>query len=82
MKLRWPIVGFRRRVSTPVLQLLAAAGVMLGGAWLISLWMVGLVLMVAGLGLGVDALLRDSGAARKPRPHTHEDVLERYRRAR
>jgi hypothetical protein len=81
MKLRRPIIGFRRRVSTPVLQLLAAAGVILGGAWLISLWMVGIVLMLAGLGLGVDALLRDSGGSSLQRPHTHEDVLERYRRA-
>jgi hypothetical protein len=52
------------------------------GAWLIAAWMVGVVLMVAGLLLGVDALLRDSTAAPGRRASTHEDIMERYRRAR
>ena len=55
---------------------------MVGGAWLISLWMVGIVLMLTGLGLGADAVLRDTGDSPQQRLHTHEDVLDRYRRAR
>ena len=69
-------------LRTPTAQILAAGLVMVGGAYLIALWMVGIVLMLAGLGLGADALLRDNSvSSRKPLP-THEDVLDRYRRAR
>jgi len=62
-------------------QLAAGVAVMVGGAWLISLWMVGIVLMLTGLGLGADAVLRDTGDGPQQRLHSHEDVLDRYRRA-
>ena len=70
-----------RKLRSPIIQLVVAGAVMVGGAWLISLWMVGIVLMLLGLGLGADAVLRDDGNATTQR-HTHEDILERYRRAR
>jgi hypothetical protein len=80
---RLPQVFRLRKLRTPTAQLFAAAGVMVGGAWLIGMWLVGVVLIVAGLGLGVDALLRnDPGASRRSVQDAHEDVLERYRRAR
>jgi 4-hydroxybenzoate polyprenyltransferase len=51
MRLVPPPQGSVRACDTTA-QLLAAAAVMVGGAWLISLWMVGVVLMVAGLDWG------------------------------
>lgn len=78
------IIPFRRRKLRlpPVGQLVLATLGMVAGAWLIAAWMVGVVLMV-GFGLiGLDALLRDNAAApRKPLP-THQDILERWQRAR
>jgi hypothetical protein len=76
----------KKALRSPSAQLLTAAGVMVGGAALIGLWMVGIVLMVAGAGWGVDALLRndntDTSATRRTVQDAHEDVLERYRQAR
>lgn len=56
---------------------------MVGGAALVGAWCVGLLLIVGSLLVAGDALLRESPAetARAVRS-THEDVLERYRRAR
>jgi len=72
-----------RKLRTPTVQIFFAGLVMVGGAWLISLWMVGVVLMLAGLGLGADALLRtDDTAGSRSVETKHEDILERYRRAR
>jgi hypothetical protein len=71
----------RLKLRTPVTQILLAGVVMVGGAYLVALWMVGIVLMVTGALLGVDALLRDTAAPRKTVASTHEDILERYRRA-
>ena len=72
-----------RKLRTPTAQILAAAAVMCFGAWLIAWWMVGIVLMLAGLGLGADALLRtDDTATRRSVQTAHEDILEKYRRAR
>ena len=70
-----------RKLRTPTAQLLGAIGMAVFGAWLIAGWMVGVVLIVAAVGLGADAVLRDDGNTTTQR-HTHEDVLERYRRAR
>ncbi len=66
------------------MQLLTAILLMVVGAWLVAWWMVGVTLMVGGLLFGADAVLRDDGgaAARKSTADAHEDVLERYRRAR
>ena len=79
--LRFPRRRFRW-LRSPIVQLAVGVAVMVGGAWLISLWMVGIVLMLTGLGLGADAVLRDTGDSPQQRLHTHEDVLDRYRRAR
>lgn len=79
--LRFPRRRFRW-LRSPIVQLAAGVVVMVGGAWLISLWMVGIVLMLTGLGLGADAVLRDTGDSPQQRLHSHEDVLDRYRRAR
>ena len=78
--MRRPHLPLRRLVSPPV-QVVAAGAVMVGGAALIALWMVGVMLIVAGLLLALDALLRETPAAPE-QVHGHEDVLERYRRAR
>jgi hypothetical protein len=63
--------------------LLLAVGGMLGGAALIGGWCVGLMLIVGSAAVGVDALLRDTDTAVGRRvSSTHEDVIERFRRAR
>jgi hypothetical protein len=54
---------------------------MVGGAALIGAWMVGVVLIVGGLLIAGDAFLRDI-PAKNPTIIAHDDVLERYRRAR
>jgi ABC-type transport system involved in cytochrome bd biosynthesis fused ATPase/permease subunit len=73
-------------MTRPVVQLAVAAAVMLGGAWLIAWWAVGVVLVVIGVLLGVDAVLRDDGNEladrRLSKQQLSDDVLERYRRAR
>jgi len=62
---------------------LAAVGVMLFGGSLIGAWCVGVLLIVGGLLVGLDALLRDSGTATGRKvTSSHEDVLERWRQAR
>lgn len=56
---------------------------MLGGGALIGAWCVGLLLIVGSLLVAGDALLRDSASETQARlSSTHEDVLERWRRAR
>jgi len=75
--------GSRRRARTPQAQLFAAVGGMLGGGALIGAWCVGLLLIVGSLLVAVDALLRDSDSETQARvASSHEDVLERWRRAR
>jgi hypothetical protein len=72
-----------RKLRTPTAQIVAAGVVMVGGAYLIAWWMVGIVLMLAGLMLGVDALLRtDDNTARRSLQSAHENILEQYRQAR
>jgi hypothetical protein len=72
----------KHALTSPSVQLVCAVGVMVGGAWLIALWMVGAVLMAAGVLFAADAVFRDNGKPARPQLRTHEDVLERYRRAR
>jgi hypothetical protein len=56
---------------------------MLGGAALIGGWCVGLMLIVGSLLVGADALLRDTDTpAGRRLSATHEDVIERWKRAR
>jgi hypothetical protein len=72
-----------RALRSPVTQLVVAGCLLLGGAWLIGLWAVGVVVVVFGLLLAADALLRDGGAHLKRGETTaHENVLERWRQAR
>jgi hypothetical protein len=72
---------FRRVLRAPQFQLVVAVAGMAGGAWLIAVWVVGVVIMAGCLLLGLDALLRDTGVSRRDVAPV-EDVLERYRRAR
>ena len=69
----------RRLLRAPQTQLLSAIGGMVGGAWLIAPWMVGIVLMLGSAAWGADALLRPSQPRRTR--SGHEEVLERWRRA-
>jgi len=71
----------RRLLRAPQTQLLSAIGGMVGGAWLIAPWMVGAVLMLGSAAWGLDALLRPAQGRRSGVPSTHEEVLERWRRA-
>jgi uncharacterized membrane protein len=64
------------------LQLAAAAGAIFGGAWLIGLWAVGVVLVIAGLAAVADVLLRNSDRwDARQLGESHAEVLERWRRA-
>lgn len=74
-----------RRGWTAAVELVAAFAVMVAGAWLIALWAVGVVVVVAGAGLAADAVLRDTSPPADvlaARQGAVEDVLERYRQAR
>jgi hypothetical protein len=67
-------------MTRPIVELAAAVMAMLFGAWLIGWWAVGIVLIVLGAVVAVDAVLRDDD---RPSKHQlHDEVLERYRRAR
>jgi hypothetical protein len=72
-----------KAATSPIAQLVYAAALAVGGAWLIALWAVGLVLILfAGL-LGVDAVLRDGRPANKAdeMKTRHEEILDRWREA-
>jgi fatty acid desaturase len=67
-------------MTRPAVELAAAVVAMLFGAWLIGWWAVGIVLILLGALVAVDAVLRDDD---RPSKHQlHDEVLERYRRAR
>lgn len=68
-------------MTRPVVELAAAVAVMLGGAWLIGWWAVGVVLIVVGALVSVDAVLRDE-VDRQSKHQGSNEVLERWRRAR
>jgi len=68
-------------VTRPVVELAAAVVVMLGGAWLIGWWAVGVVLIAVGALVAVDAVLRDD-VRRTSKNLPSNEVLERWRRAR
>ena len=68
-------------MTRPVVELAAAVVVMLGGAWLIGWWAVGIVLIVVGGLIAVDAVLRDD-VRRVSLNQPSNEVLERWRRAR
>ena len=62
-------------------QLAAGVMLMLAGAWLIGWWAVGVVLVLAGVLVVVDAVLKNDGEPDSKRI-LHDEVLERWRRAR
>ena len=68
-------------MTKPVVELAFATAVMLGGAWLIGWWAVGIVLIVIGAAIAVDAVLRDDIRRVRTNQPSNE-VLERWRRAR
>jgi hypothetical protein len=75
--------GWVKAASSPIAQLAYAAGLAVGGAWLIALWAVGLVIILFAALLGVDAVLRD-GRPAKPADEMrtrHEEILDRWREA-
>lgn len=72
----------RRRLAHPVVELVVAASAMVGGAWLVGVWLVGLVLIVIGVALAADAVLRPFDQPDRRELSPHEDLLERYRRSR
>lgn len=55
----------------------------MGGAWLIAMWAVGLVLIVFAVMVGADAVLRERApASRTDEMRTrHEEILDRWREA-
>ena len=55
--------------------------IMAGGAYLVAVWMVGVVLMVGGFLFGLDALLREDTSRPQPQLSSHEQILDRYKRA-
>ena len=64
-----------------LLLALSLAGA-LGGAWLVGMWAVGLVLLAYSVGLGVFAVLRDiPEPVAKAQMTTLEAVLDRARRS-
>lgn len=65
-----------------VLQLVAGAAAMLGGAWLVGWWAVGLVLILFGALVIGDAVLKEDERLPEMKRQLHNDVLEQWRRAR
>ena len=64
-----------------ILQLVAGVIAMLFGAWLIGWWAVGLVLILFGVLIIGDAILKEDRGPQMKRVF-HDEVLERWRRAR
>ena len=70
----------RRRRPSPSVRLGLAGLVAVGGAWLIGLWAVGVVLMVEAAFFVL--LVWDDGRAAVSRSSQHDQVLDRWRQAR
>jgi hypothetical protein len=64
-----------------ILQLAVGVIAMLAGAWLIGWWAVGCVLILFGVLVILDAVLKDDRGPEMKRVF-HDEVLERWRRAR
>ena len=62
-------------------QLAVGVALMLAGAWLIGWWAVGVVLVLFGVLIIADAVLKEDGESDSKRVF-HDEVLERWRRAR
>ena len=65
--------------SSPRVQIVAGTAVMVGGAWLIALWTVGVVLILGGLLFCLDALFRDAAGGRDE--FDVSSALERWRQS-
>jgi len=63
-----------------IAQLAVGVIAILAGAWLIGWWAVGVVLVLFGVLIIADALLKDDDPDVKHQ--LHDEVLERWRRAR
>ena len=73
----------RRTLTSPYMQLLVAFAAAVGGAWLIAMWAVGLVIIVCAMLVAADAVLRDDRAEKKAEPETrHEEIMDQWRKAR
>ena len=71
----------RARAASPIAQIVYAAALALFGAWLIAVWVIGLLLIIFAVIIGLDALLREGKPAAKPETR-HEEILQRWREAR
>ena len=80
-RIRRAAVRVAGALTNPVAQILYAAALALFGAWLIAMWVVGLVVILFALFVGVDALLREGRPAKKPETR-HDEIIERWRNAR
>ena len=69
------------RAASPIAQIVYAAALALFGAWLIAVWVIGLLLIIFAVIIGLDALLREGKPAAKPETR-HEEILQRWREAR
>jgi len=67
------------KVSAVMLGVALAA--MVGGAWLIAVWAVGLVILVWGGLLAAWAVLRDDGSSSAVAAPAQDTPLERFRRS-
>lgn len=75
----------RRRLFTPLVQVLAALGLAYFGAWVIDCGRIalGITVLLSGVLLVGDGLFRNPSVPNDARGlTTHEEVLERYKRMR
>lgn len=63
----------------PLVQFTVALVPVFFGAWLVALWMVGVVLMLAGAAIAADAVLRDPDAAPTANRPMSVNALEQWR---
>jgi uncharacterized membrane protein len=70
-------------VRAVAVQLVVAVCALVGGAWLVGVWMVGVVVMLLGVAVGVNAFLTDPDRPREQKSALPADhPIERFRRMR